>query len=54
MQLLDMEREYQEERDKQEMWNRIFELETRLSALEKYLGVKYQNYSEYVKVKENK
>lgn len=41
-------------RDRLEKWERIIELETRLSALEKYLGVKYQNHSEYVKVKEDK
>jgi hypothetical protein len=46
--------EFLERRDKQEMWNRIIELETRLSALTRYLGVEYQNHSEYVKVKEEK
>ena len=43
--------EYQEYRDKQEIRQRITELEIRLSALERYLGVEYKNYSEYLKEK---
>lgn len=42
-------REYTEYRDKQEMLKRIAELETRLSALTRYLGVEYKNNSEYMK-----
>lgn len=41
--------EFLERRDKQEMWNRIIELETRLSALTRYLGVEYKIYSGYMK-----
>lgn len=41
--------EYQEYLDKQEMRQRITELEIRLLALERYLGVKYKNCSEYTK-----
>lgn len=52
--MFEMQKEFMEYQDKQEMWKRIIELETKLSALEKYLGVRYQNYSEYVKIKEDK
>lgn len=41
--------EYKEYREKQEMLDRIIELETRLSALTRYLGVEYKNYSGYIK-----
>ena len=54
MQFFDAHKEYMEYQEKQDMWKRIIELETKLSALEKYLGVRYENYSEYVKIKEDK
>lgn len=54
MQPNEVYKELMEYKEKREIWNRITELETRLSALTRYLGVKYQNHSEYVKVKEDK
>ena len=41
--------EFLEYREKQEMRDRIIELETRLSALTRYLGVEYKSYSGYMK-----